>query len=98
MTISTDALELTSEPRQRFPEFFVVGHQKCGTSALYEMLRRRPQIYMPDVKETWYFASELRSPGRRRRDVSRPESLAEYLSLFEAASPSSASARTRRHI
>jgi hypothetical protein len=87
MTASTDALEPASEQLQRVPEFFVVGHQKCGTSALYEMLRRRPQIYMPDVKETWYFASELRSPGRRRRDVSRPESLAEYLSLFDGATP-----------
>jgi hypothetical protein len=69
------------------PEFFVVGHHKCGTSALYEMLRRHPQIYMPAVKETWYFASELRSPGQRRRRVERPETLDEYLSLFDDATP-----------
>ena len=33
----------------RMPEFFIVGHQKCGTSALWEMLRRHPDIYMPEV-------------------------------------------------
>jgi hypothetical protein len=69
------------------PEFFVVGHHKCGTSALYEMLRRHPQIYMPEVKETWYFSPELRSIEKRRRPAARPETLDQYLSLFESAGP-----------
>jgi hypothetical protein len=51
------------------------------------MLRRHPEIFMPDVKETWYFASELRSPGKRRRLAERPETFEEYLSLFENARP-----------
>jgi hypothetical protein len=38
----------------RVPDFFIVGHQKCGTTALYEMLRRRPQIFMSEVKEPRY--------------------------------------------
>jgi len=87
MALSTDASSAEHEQRQRMPDFFVVGHHKCGTSALYEMLRRHPQIYMPEVKETWYFASELRSPGQRRRLAERPETLEEYLSLFAAARP-----------
>jgi len=87
MTASTDAVQAAGTQRHRIPEFFVVGHHKCGTSALYEMLRRHPQIYMPDVKETWYFASELRSAGKRRRLAERPETLEEYLSLFEGATP-----------
>jgi hypothetical protein len=87
MTASTDALPAASGRRQRVPEFFVVGHQKCGTSALYEMLRAHPQIYMPDVKETWYFSSELRSAAKRRRLAERPESFDEYLSLFDDAKP-----------
>ncbi len=65
----------------------MVGHHKCGTTALYEMLRRHPQIYMPEVKETWYFSPELRSVEKRRRPVQRPETLAQYLALFEAAAP-----------
>ena len=44
------------------PDFFIVGHPKCGTTALFEMLRTHPQIYMPDCKETFYFADELRFP------------------------------------
>jgi hypothetical protein len=51
------------------------------------MLRRHPQIYMPEVKETWYFSPELRSVEKRRRPVQRPETLAQYLALFEAAAP-----------
>lgn len=69
------------------PEFFVVGHHKCGTTALYEMLRRHPQIYMPEVKETWYFSPELRSIERRKRPAQRPETIEQYLSLFAAAAP-----------
>jgi hypothetical protein len=69
------------------PEFFVVGHHKCGTTALYEMLRRHPEIYMPEVKETWYFSPELRSLGKRRQRAERPETLEQYLSLFDGAAP-----------
>jgi len=39
----------------RIPDFFIVGHPKCGTTALYEMLRRHPQIHMP-AKEPRFFA------------------------------------------
>ncbi len=69
---------------QRVPDFFIVGHPKCGTTALYEMLRRHPQIFMPDVKEPWFFASELheRTPPRPQ---GTPRTLAEYLPLFEGA-------------
>jgi hypothetical protein len=68
----------------RVPDFFIVGHPKCGTTALYEILRRHPQIYMPDCKEPWFFAPELhvRTPSRPE---GTPATLAEYLSLFEAA-------------
>ena len=87
MTASTDAPAAARAQRQTVPEFFVVGHHKCGTSALYEMLRVHPQVFMPDVKETWYFSPELRSVGKRRRPVARPETLDQYLSLFDGAMP-----------
>jgi hypothetical protein len=71
---------------RRTPDFFIVGHPKCGTTALYEILRRHPQIYMPTCKEPWFFASELhvRTPPRPE---GTPRTLAEYLSLFDAAQP-----------
>jgi hypothetical protein len=69
---------------RRVPDFFIVGHHKSGTTALYEMLRRHPEIFMPDLKEPRYFASDLRSlmapkPG------TLPETLDDYLALFEGA-------------
>ncbi len=67
---------------RRTPDFFIVGHPKCGTTALFEMLRTHPQIYMPDCKETQFFATELGSrPGTEGR------TLTQYLDLFAAAGP-----------
>jgi Sulfotransferase family len=70
--------------REQVPDFFIVGHQKCGTTALYETLRRHPQIYMPKCKEPWFFAAELheRTPPRPE---GTPQTLEEYLALFTSA-------------
>jgi Sulfotransferase domain len=69
---------------RRVPDFFIVGHPKCGTTALYEMLRRHPQVFMPEVKEPWYFSTDLyeNAPPRPQGIAS---TLEEYLDLFEGA-------------
>ncbi len=80
----------------RVPDFFVVGHHKSGTTAMYQMLRGHPQIFMPDMKEPEFF----REDRLRRRDAparssgrpptyaqTRPQTYAEYLALFEPAGP-----------
>ncbi len=41
------------------PNFFIVGAPKCGTTALYEYLRRHPHIFMPQIKEPHFFATDL---------------------------------------
>ncbi len=66
------------------PDFFLVGHSKSGTTALYEMLRSHPQIFMPDLKEPVFFASEL--PRRAHRYIA-PETVEEYMALFADAEP-----------
>jgi len=71
----------------RVPDFFIVGHPKSGTSALYEMLRRHPQIFMPDLKEPRYFASDLPSRYKPRRSDVRAETYDDYLALFADATP-----------
>jgi sulfotransferase family protein len=71
----------------RAPDFFIVGHQKCGTTALYMMLRQHPDIFMSDVKEPWYFGRELRSRFHKPSTRSRPNTLADYLGLFACARP-----------
>ena len=68
----------------RVPDFFIVGHPKSGTTALYEALRRHPQIFMPELKEPVFFATEL--PRQAHRYVA-PATLGEYLALFEGAAP-----------
>lgn len=60
----------------RLPDFFIAGHQKSGTTALYEMLRTHPQVFMPERKEPSYFVPEI---------VKRPLSLEQYAALFEPA-------------
>ena len=86
MTSSTEARR-----RRRLPDFFIVGHPKCGTTALYEMLRRHPQIYMPALKEPRFFADDLRARFQPRTPTPDqpkfPETLEEYLALFDTAAP-----------
>jgi Sulfotransferase domain len=71
----------------RTPDFFIVGHQKCGTTALYMMLGQHPEIFMPDIKEPWYFGRELRSRFAKPSNRSRPNTLDDYLELFADAEP-----------
>jgi hypothetical protein len=98
MTMSADAVQAPGAERGtgRMPDFFIVGHHKSGTTAMYEMLRRHPQIYMPEMKEPEFFGRDLsrrrESPdgapqSRRTFAGSRPHTIEEYLSLFAPAAP-----------
>jgi sulfotransferase family protein len=70
----------------RLPDFFLVGHQKSGTTAIFEMLRQHPQVFLPPIKEPWFFGEELRD-----RPPPRPQGIAatieQYAALFAAATP-----------
>lgn len=70
-----------------WPDFFLVGHHKSGTTAMYQMLRRHPQIFMPDLKEPRFMADDLpwQGPAGRRRP--HPETAEDYLALFAGAGP-----------
>jgi hypothetical protein len=63
----------------RLPDFFIVGQPKSGTTALYEMLKRHPQVFMPAGKEPWFFADELHV-----KPPPRPEGTAQTLEQYEA--------------
>ena len=65
------------------PEFYVVGHHKSGTTALYQMLRAHPQIYMPALKEPRFLAPDLRALLGQNGTL--PGSWEEYLALFAPA-------------
>jgi hypothetical protein len=87
MSTSAQAASAAAKERPRAPDFFVVGHPKSGTTALYDMLNGHPQIFMPANKEPWFFAEEIRSsPSPRPRGTGwTPQSLADYLALFGPA-------------
>jgi hypothetical protein len=71
------------------PDFFIVGHEKCGTTALFKMLKSHPQIFMPEHKEPRFFSSDLRAPEaeNRNRGGIHPRTLEDYLALFAPALP-----------
>jgi hypothetical protein len=68
-------------------------------------LRRHPQIYMPDVKEPWFFACENPQPAKSRghrwttldQTGTRTQTLDRYLSLFEAATPDQRTGEASTH-
>ena len=65
----------------RWPDFYIVGAPKCGTTALYEYLRQHPSLFLPFHKEPLFFGDDLsRRYGRMSAD--------QYLSLFKDALPS----------
>lgn len=41
---------------RRFPDFVVPGFARCGTTWLYETLRRHPRIFLPERKELDFFS------------------------------------------
>ncbi|HJU08551.1 MAG TPA: sulfotransferase domain-containing protein [Rhodanobacteraceae bacterium] len=57
------------------PDFFIAGGMKCGTTALAQYLGAHPSVFIPRIKETNFFCSDLRTKG----DVS---TLAEYQGLY----------------
>jgi hypothetical protein len=75
------------EKRARVPDFFIIGHAKSGTTAMYEMLRGHPQIFLPDGKEPWFFATDMRPRFQPPMAGRLPRALDEYLALFQGASP-----------
>jgi Sulfotransferase family len=95
MTASTESLTTPPASGARFPDFFIVGHAKSGTTALYEMLRVHPEIFMPEYKwgagkEPWYFAKDNPNPqtdGKKSIAYTGRHAMTveQYLSLFAGA-------------
>ena len=65
----------------RKPDFFIIGGPKCGTTALFQYLSKHQRIFMPDIKETKYFSSDIE--GFRSRHI---QTESQYMNLFREAS------------
>jgi hypothetical protein len=68
---------------KRWPNFFIVGAPKAGTTSLYEYLKDVPGIYMSPVKEPSYFSyiKRIEKPSKTKEIKSSDE----YLKLFDGA-------------
>ncbi len=62
------------------PNFFISGAPRCGTTALYTYLSEHPRIFMSEVKELNYFASDF--PNVQKIDF---KTVDDYLQVFEKA-------------
>lgn len=61
----------------RLPDFVIIGAAKAGTTSLYALLERHPDIFMPHPKEPEFFA----------RDDHYAKGIDSYAKLFEPAAP-----------
>jgi hypothetical protein len=69
---------------RQWPDFFIVGAAKAGTTSLFDSFAQHPQIFTPRVKEPHYFSTISPPPERRAffRSISDER---EYLALFASA-------------
>ena len=62
---------------EKWPNFFIVGTGKGGTTSLWKYLRTIPGIFLSNVKEPTYFSPSATQRGYQIKDRK------EYLALFE---------------
>ena len=60
------------------PNLFIVGAQKCGTTAMHIYLGQHPDIFMSEIKEPHFFSTDLKEPNSITDEK-------EYLFLFKKA-------------
>jgi hypothetical protein len=73
--------------KEIWPNFFIVGAARAGTTSLYEYLRRAPGVFLSPVKEPKYFCTEdefgMSAPAPIRSQT-------EYLKLFKGVNDETA--------
>jgi hypothetical protein len=74
-------LPMFTKTEEIWPNFFIVGAQKAGTTSLHFYLKEVPQVYMSPLKEPLYFAPN--AVHNNASDIIRNKK--EYLRLFEKA-------------
>jgi hypothetical protein len=66
-------------PGKRWPDLFVAGAPRCGTSSIWSYLDQHPQIFMSRLKEPHFFTD------RKPRYLPTVSDEAAYLRLFDGA-------------
>ena len=70
--------------KQRWPNLFVVGAAKAGTTSLHYYLNQHPDIYMSPLKEPHFF-SQISPAPELKSFFQSVQNEAEYLALFAGA-------------
>ena len=65
---------------ERWPNFFIVGAPKSGTSSIYAILYNHQEIYMSPIKEPNYFSSKTFGDNHHLRPIRDKK---KYLDLFK---------------
>jgi hypothetical protein len=68
----------------RWPNLFIVGAAKAGTTSLYHYLAQHPDVYMAPMKEPHFF-SQIRPDPKLEAFFPHVADQADYLALFAAA-------------
>jgi len=65
---------------EKWPNLFIVGAPKAGTTSLYHYLNQVPGIYMSPIKEPNYFSAKTRGEKHTEKPIRDKK---KYLQLFE---------------
>jgi len=65
---------------EKWPNFFIVGAPKAGTTSIYEYLKNHPQIFMSPIKEPNYFAINILTQNDPINPIRNKK---KYLELFK---------------
>jgi Sulfotransferase family len=68
----------------RWPNLFLIGAAKAGTTSVYHELARHPAIYMSPIKEPHFF-SRIEPASSRKAFFPHVDDEGEYLALFAGA-------------
>ncbi len=67
---------------ETWPNFFIVGAPRAGTTSLYYYLKDCPEVYMSPTKEPRFFKSELYKPVPTEEGINLKGNKKKYLQLF----------------
>lgn len=70
------------------PDFLIVGAGKSGTTSLHYYLQEHPDIFLPEIKEAWFFQL-VKNPNKEilNRLPHLPVDFVSYLKLFNEVKP-----------
>jgi hypothetical protein len=72
--------------KPRYPDFFIVGAPRAGTTAMFDYLAQHPRVFASRIKEPQFFARDLDS-GSYLESVTFMRDKQKYLGMFEGARP-----------